>query len=419
MANEDIPDELRAQAVALPNLGQESTEPLPASLREWLKGPSIVGLGEATHGTRECFALKNRLIKHLVRDVGFRTVAFEADAAATTALDEYVRTGKGDPAAALAKLNMWQWRTEMVRDLLAWLREFNAGRSAEDNVRVRGIDLSVPSAPVAPLRAYLEPVDPALADGDAIATLANAEIPDDDVEREQALDDLAGAVDTVKERFDGNRAEYVAESTQRAWSDARHFCRVIEQACEWHRVRHEHEGPHPDGMAARDRFMAENVGWALAEDRGSGVAVWAHDAHIQRGTFDDGTRWRDATTMGERLDREFGAEYRPLGLDFGRGSFRAVNAQNGGVETFTVGKPLWGSATEQFARLDGSCFVSFTDPGTSWPETEQPRRYVGSVYDPTADETVGNGYARTNLPASFDGLVFVESSSPTRPIGDG
>ena len=71
-------------------------------------------LGEATHGTRECFEHKDRLIRSLVTECGVRIVAFEVDAAAATVLDTFVRDGSAlstapaDAAAALAELDMWQ-----------------------------------------------------------------------------------------------------------------------------------------------------------------------------------------------------------------------------------------------------------------------------------------------------------------------
>jgi erythromycin esterase-like protein len=44
-------------------------------------------------------------------------------------------------------------------------------------------------------------------------------------------------------------------------------------------------------------------------------------------------------------------------------------------------------------------------------------RWVGSAYDPGDD--FGTYYQHTDLPASFDGLVFVEGSTPTRPLDGG
>lgn len=76
-----------------PGAPHDDLEPLGDALRD----VRIVGLGESTHGTREFFRLKHRIAEFLVREAGFTTLALEAGASATRALDTYVRHGTGDP----------------------------------------------------------------------------------------------------------------------------------------------------------------------------------------------------------------------------------------------------------------------------------------------------------------------------------
>jgi erythromycin esterase len=54
-------------------------------LKSVLDGVRIVGLGEATHGTREFFQLKHRLLEFLVTEMGFSALAMEASASAAPA----------------------------------------------------------------------------------------------------------------------------------------------------------------------------------------------------------------------------------------------------------------------------------------------------------------------------------------------
>ena len=380
-------------------------------------------LEEERHPGGQLGVEEGRLIRHLVSERGCRTVAFEADAAAAAALDAFVRDGSAfaetprNAEFALAELDMWQWRTASVRELLDWLRAFNADRAPDEQVRVRGVDLSTPSAPAAPLRAYFDRVD-SKAENEALRTVADATVPDGAEERDRDLDDVSSAAEALADRLAANREAYESSSSA-AWQTARHYCRVIEQACEWARVRHEHPGPHPAGMATRDRFMAENALWALDRDPGSGVALWAHDGHVQRGSFDDGTSWSDVTTMGERLADELGDGYRPVGFDFAHGSFRAVGRGSGEVGTFSVGDPLEGSATAAFAAAEDAHYVLDLDSAADdarlgpWLDAERRTRYVGSVFDPDGDDE--GTYAETDLPASFDWLLVLPESTPTAP----
>lgn len=56
---------------------------------------SVIGLGEATHGTSEASQLKHRLIRALVEQGDLSTIAFECGLAAGRLIDEYVRWGHG------------------------------------------------------------------------------------------------------------------------------------------------------------------------------------------------------------------------------------------------------------------------------------------------------------------------------------
>lgn len=105
-----------------------------------LQGITMVGLGEATHGSREFFTLKHRLIEHLVTEQGFTTFAVEADRELCRPLDDFLRDGSGDPARLLRELGYWTWCTEEVLALIRWLREHNAATPPHRSVRLVGVD---------------------------------------------------------------------------------------------------------------------------------------------------------------------------------------------------------------------------------------------------------------------------------------
>ncbi|MBZ0099596.1 MAG: erythromycin esterase family protein, partial [Taibaiella sp.] len=70
-------------------------------LKDVLKDKTVIGLGEATHGTREFFQMKHRLVKFLVEEMGYRQFAIESNFAECMAINDYVRDGIGDPEMAL------------------------------------------------------------------------------------------------------------------------------------------------------------------------------------------------------------------------------------------------------------------------------------------------------------------------------
>lgn len=133
----------------------------------------IVALGEATHGTREFFQMKHRLLQFLVQELGFTVFALEANGPEADLLNEYVQTGKGDPAQLLAGLYYWTWDTQEVLDMIRWMRAYNESRGcalcvspyprrgSAPPVSFCGFDMQIPRMAVDNVIQYVRKVDPA------------------------------------------------------------------------------------------------------------------------------------------------------------------------------------------------------------------------------------------------------------------
>lgn len=110
-------------------------------LRNTLKGVRVIGVGEATHGAREFFSFRHRLLVFLVRHMGFRTLALETGYSSAGGLDAFVQGENPDVTEALAQQGLWTWDTEEVRRILEWLRKYNTRARAPDRVRIVGFDI--------------------------------------------------------------------------------------------------------------------------------------------------------------------------------------------------------------------------------------------------------------------------------------
>jgi erythromycin esterase len=103
---------LRENAVPLKTVeagnGFDDLQPLKRVLRD----VRFVGLGEATHGTREFFQFKHRMVEFLVREMGFRVFAIEASYSACQNINDYVMSKTDDGAKALDSQGFWTWNTE-------------------------------------------------------------------------------------------------------------------------------------------------------------------------------------------------------------------------------------------------------------------------------------------------------------------
>jgi erythromycin esterase len=112
-----------------PDESLEDLRPLAPLVRD----AKIVALGAAARQTRELSVVAHRIVRLLVEQEGFRTLALEGDDAARLGLDVYVATGEGDPEVMLAGARVF-WQTREILDLVGWMRSYNQ-RHPEDPVR--------------------------------------------------------------------------------------------------------------------------------------------------------------------------------------------------------------------------------------------------------------------------------------------
>lgn len=135
-------DWMAANAVRLktPEAGNGFEDMKP--LKKIIGNARIVSLGEATHGTREFFQLKHRMMEFLASEIGFTIFSIEANMPEAYRLNDYVLNGVGDPAQLLKGMYFWTWDTQEVLEMIKWMREFN--KSGKGRVQFTGFDMQTP-----------------------------------------------------------------------------------------------------------------------------------------------------------------------------------------------------------------------------------------------------------------------------------
>ncbi|MHC4449612.1 MAG: erythromycin esterase family protein [Planctomycetota bacterium] len=113
-----------------------------AFLKKMIGDARIVSLGEATHGTREFFQMKHRLLEFLATQMGFSIFSIEACMPEAYAVNDYVEHGKGDLGKQISGMYFWTWRTQEVRVMVEWMRSFNAAGNGP--LRFTGFDMQSP-----------------------------------------------------------------------------------------------------------------------------------------------------------------------------------------------------------------------------------------------------------------------------------
>jgi erythromycin esterase len=370
----------------------------------------IVALGEATHGTREFFQLKHRLLEYLVNEKGFTVFALEANWPESLAVDRYIKTGEGSAKAALAGMYFWTWNTEEVLDLIEWMRNYNQLPGKHPILSFTSFDMQMAHVAGRMALEYLGRYSPGDAEA-AADTYTEAQM----LETRRALiyDDqaksLAERAAAVVKVFDLKRTALVAASSDEAWRDARQAAVIVYQSCT---MRIPGKGP-----TYRAEAMAANVEWLQQVHPDEKMVLWAHNAHVSFGGGSDSVK-----SMGARLRERYGKQVYVVGFAFRQGRLRAVGMESGKSTALSVynvppspegsGDAILSAAGMPLFYLD----MASLPPGgplAHWLSAPHLFHNVSNTW------VVGNADANLEpqaLSKLYDGLVFVEESHAAHAI---
>jgi erythromycin esterase len=304
------------------------------SALDFLKDARIVGMGEATHHTKEFFQMKHRLFKYLVEHHGFKVLAMEADFAESVQFDHYITTGEGDLDGLIIGLMLfWTWKAQEVKDMVIWMREYNKDKPEEEMIRYIGIDCQNLRYHAEWLRRYFGIVDPAYLDTvrpllDRIYELEYSYWNMSQEEWDLAQSDLTGLYDD----YVAKEESYTALSSQWRFKIGKQAIHTMIQA---HRVIFESAGR--QFLGARDKYMAENTQWIfdLTGDN-TKIAIWAHNGHVAADPDYSGGTF----SMGKHLRETLGQDYQSVGFSFAGGTFisrlRESDGSLGDLQQFSL-----------------------------------------------------------------------------------
>ena len=376
-----------------------------AFLPEVLRGVRIVGLGEGSHGTREHFQFKHRLIRYLVENLGFRTFMIESALDACDAVNEYVLYGRGERAKALAGLHFWTWDTEEVSAMLDWMREHNLRCEAGQEVSFLGFDIQSVDRACAYLRKHLLPAageDAGLLGGiiDATEKLPRGA-------KKEDLPDAAALYGWVA----GRKRTILEAASAQEYGMILRYARHLFQHVDWI--------ANGGDNAPRDYWMAENVKLALEElPPDSKVVLWAHNGHIA-GEYE----WKN---MGGHLKDRYGLQYYPLGFTLHEGTFQSrlfdrTNLKKVGplmeFDVPPIGENLYEYDLHELR--EGNFFIDLRSAEKESPEIARwaSTKKAFLMLDEAMDPEHGQSWYEIpmTMRTSFDGILYVEKTSRARP----
>jgi erythromycin esterase len=401
---------LQANAIPFRTAAPDGDDADLMVLKDMIGNARIVALGEGTHGTREFFQMKHRLLEFLVREMGFDIFAIEATWAESNHVNEFVRTGVGNPAALLSRLHFWTWNTQEVLDMILWMRRHNQVAGA-NGVSFAGFDMQFSVQAMDDVVTYVWSVDET-----SVATVGQKYVCWRTWERAQTYRNAPAAtraecrdgVQVVYDLLAKNEAKYVQLSSAEAYAHALQAARIV--------VQHEYlrsEIWRTLEINARDRFMAENVEWLLEQGGPDAkIVLWAHNAHVM-----DVDGW-----MGSHLRRRFGNDMVIVGFSFHQGTFNAFPRNEGNItgplSAQASASPLPGSYEYYLNQVEPARFMADLRPlrqaaptHAAWLLGPLPLRMVGAVYDTGREE---NNYLQIRLPHDFDVLIHFRATEASR-----
>jgi erythromycin esterase len=380
-----------------------------AVLKTMLADARIVGLGEATHGTREIFQMKDRLVRYLAQHMDFDIFSIEDQLAGVTEVNRYILGGEGG----------WNWgmsqgffSTEATREMIEWMRRYNDG---QPKIAFTGFDMQVPKGAYRTLRAFFE--------GDSVAQkrierLQQAVDKIDKTAQSRAIKKMWAPLRRNAKEFalirDSLQAAIDAsphKAAEKAWASQN--LRVIEQLTEAFR----------EGLTyfafdrGRDRFMAENIGWIQKHSPGAKMVLWAHNAHIQ-----DGRIIGKGPAMGAHLKKAFGPDYAAVGFALGEGTYTARERSEGRVTSDNVlASPdpksyeyIFSLLGEEIFLLDLKRMKADNSEAMKWFLRPHRFRTIGAMAE-GAKQNYGFLH-REKIGDRFDYLIYIRHSTASRML---
>jgi erythromycin esterase len=363
----------------------------------------IVGLGEVTHGGRDIVRVKHRLVEFLVTQMGFTAIALEAAFSDVEPINEYILFGKGDRTSALTAQGYVPHDSEEFAEMLEWLRRYNRTVPAAKKVRFYGLDLFRNEVGRGKVLAFLRrvfPQDEALADSAFRALAAEeAKWPGWDTVN---VAKIRPRLELLSNHLVASETELAARATRAEFDQIIQYVEVMKQA---------------SMLKGRPQPMADNLRWLVDHERpGTKFVVWAHNAHVGASTPDPNAG-AASYNLGYILRRQFGRSYYALATEFDRGTYRSrITSPPGEFKEGVLSSARDGSLPWHLSQAGIGDFIvnlrAARRDDLVWPWLHTPHlaHNINWAYQDSS-----RVFARRNVGALYDGIIFLREISSTHP----
>ena len=361
----------------------------------------VVGIGEPTHGTKEAFQFKLRLLEYLVTQKGFNTIALEEVIPTCDKMNAILNNDAATIKDSLLTLPFYKcWKTAEIDTMLMWVSNYN--KVHKKKVKFIGMDMEDIKCQSSRklLRAYGKRYNAAVYKQtlvlDAhIDSLLASSIKDGQEAKTLKLADSVKSILTGMHHLIGSAGIRDKEQLFKL--------ETYERVCrQWLKSRFYN--------GERDEYMAANVDFYIKNHPDDKVMVWAHDFHIAN------ARTNGAKQMGAYLKDSMGNDYVAIGFTSAGGSYTASEDYTQKKwQTYLLETAYKGTYAYVLSKANNSFyFLNLKDDecrqkAAFWLNI--PMKHLDVPYIQSGAD---NYQFYGNLSSVFDGIVFCKTTSASK-----
>jgi len=407
-------------------------------LENIIQSAEVIAIGEMTHGSKEVFCFKDRLLRYLVENHETSFLVLEANQGSTRELNDSLLSGQSDLASALAETGFWSIANEETLTFFQWLAKHNSRQSSlETCVEVFGCDIqSLDDCKREVSHLVQKYSDEAIEEDSNELFKSLAELPNDlelNAKLEPFFEELgsqdpdagrlsnlqaqqADFIDAVKQQVShvGKLLCKIGTVIQSRATESDYFSfgryiRGLEQCLDHYRF--------DQGGRLRDRHMAENILALRDFFPNQKFVLTSANWHVSRVPIPiEGTE--DYVTMGSLLADELGEKYCAIGSVFYEGNYLGIAGDSSSINDVIVDAHIPKADTLEFMLSD---FSKRTDTSEFLVDFKDSRQ-TGQTFPwpPNLRMNIGEAGAKNSCDATFlpqrpslqfDALLFLSQTT--------
>ena len=341
-----------------------------AQLNTYFKNRKIIGIGEATHGTREFTLMRHRVFEYLVKKNKYNTIILEADFGACQGINRYINGHEKSGKKALNEIKLWPWRTKEMLSFIEWVKQYNSIN--EKKIEFIGCDMQLIVTDIKELENRVENIT--------------------------IKDSLEFFLKNRKSIF--KNKESLTALTKKTIDETKDYKTKLIAKSILQNLKIPVKSEIYNIANYRDSCMAKNITDYIKYRPNTKAIFIAHNTHISQ-EFSPINSVTNRITTGWYLKQAFGNKYLSIAEEFYSGSFNATKKNK--MRIFNLNKSKKGTLGSYFSKFNSKYLFSVQQ----WiPQEIVKMNNIGSGY--------GNGVNRY-APKSkfFDAFIFIRETTPT------